>query len=147
MRERLPDLTELAFRGLFVLIFIGLGGEHVFHDQLIRLLMPDWVPYPRAASIAVGLWLLFWGGLVLLGWKIREAAIALGAFVIVVTIVVHLPAVFSYPPEIAPDDRWLRDILQRSNLVKNLCLLGVCFHLLYHQPGRYSLTAWLARRS
>ena len=30
-------------------------------------------------------------------------------------------------------------------LVKNLCLLGVCVHLLSHQPGRYSLDRYLAR--
>ena len=146
MRERFGDLTELAFRGLFCLIFIGLGGEHIFHDQLIRLLMPAWVPAPRVVSIAVGLWLLSWGLLVLLGYRLRAAAIALGAFVVVVTLTVHAPALFSYPAELAEGDRWLWDILQRSNLVKNLCLLGVCFHLLHHEPGRYSLDAWLAAR-
>ena len=37
-------------------------------------------------------------------------------------------------------------VLQRSNLAKNLCLLGVCVQLGWHKPGRYSLDAWLAAR-
>lgn len=145
-RAKLGDLAELAFRGLFCLIFIGLGGEHVFDDTLIRLLMPDWVPYPRLVSVLVGLWLMFWGTLVLLGWHLRKAAIALGGFVVLVTLAVHGPALFSYPERVGPESRWMWDILQRSNFVKNLCLLGVCFHLLHHRPGRFSLEAWLARR-
>lgn len=34
------------------------------------------------------------------------------------------------------------DILQRSNFVKNLCLLGVCSNLLHHEPGKLSLAAY-----
>jgi NAD(P)-dependent dehydrogenase (short-subunit alcohol dehydrogenase family) len=30
-----------------------------------------------------------------------------------------------------------------SNFVKNLCLLGVCFHLLHHQTGKLSLESYL----
>jgi uncharacterized membrane protein YphA (DoxX/SURF4 family) len=138
------DVTELAFRGLFCVIFLGLGGEHLFQDDLIRLLIPDWVPWPRAVSILVGLWLVTWGGFILLGYRLRLriAALALGVFVVVVTATVHGPAMFAYPPEIAADSRWMWDILQRSNFVKNLCLLGVCFHLLHHKTGCFSLDAW-----
>ncbi|MCZ6781517.1 MAG: hypothetical protein O7C73_07740 [Nitrospirae bacterium] len=66
----------MAFRGLFCVIFLGLGGEHLFQDELIRLQMPAWVPWPRAVSILVGLWLVGWGGLILLGFRLRWAAIA-----------------------------------------------------------------------
>lgn len=144
---RLRDLTELAFRGLFCLIFVGLGGEHVFDDSLIRLLMPDWVPAPRLVSLLVGLWLMFWGALILLGWRLRAAAIALGGFVVLVTLTVHAPALFAHPETVTAESLWMWDILQRSNFVKNLCLLGVCFHLLHHRPGRFSLEAWQARRA
>jgi len=137
------DAAELAFRSLFCVIFLGLGGEHLFQDELIRLLMPAWVPWPRAVSILVGLWLVAWGGLILLGFRLRWAAIALGAFVVGVTATVHGPALFAYPPELAADSRWMWDILQRSNFVKNLCLLGVCFHLLNHRTGCLSLDAYL----
>lgn len=133
------DLVDLLFRGLFCVIFLGLGAEHVFSDDLIRRLMPEWVPAPRAVSIVCGLWLLAGGGLILLGWRLRLAALGLGAFLILVTAAVHLPALFFYPASLPAESKWMWDILQRSNFVKNLCLLGVCFQLLHYQPGRYSV--------
>jgi uncharacterized membrane protein YphA (DoxX/SURF4 family) len=127
------------------MIFIGLGGEHLFSDDLILELMPDWVRWQRLVSILCGLWLSFWGMLILIGWRIRVAALALGAFLIVVTVAVHVPGVLTEPT--LPDDYvWMWIILQRSNLVKNFCLLGVCFHLLYHTPGRYSVEYWRKAR-
>ena len=41
---------------------------------------------------------------------------------------------------------WLWDLYQRSNFIKNVCLLGGCVHFLYHEPGRYSLQALLDAR-
>ncbi len=139
------DLTEFLFRILFCVIFIGLGAEHLFKDDLIRLLMPAWVPWPRFVSAACGLWLVFWGSFILLGWHLKWSAIALGAFVVGVTALVHAPALLSYPPTLPEGCLWMWDILQRSNFVKNLCLLGVCFHLLHHEPRKLSLTAYLQR--
>ena len=83
-----------------------------------RLLMPSWVPLPRLVSIACGVWLVSWGGLILLGRHLRWAACG-----------------------------WMWDILQRSNFVKNLCLLGVCFHLLHHEAGKLSLEYFLRGRA
>ena len=136
------DLADLIFRIFFCLIFVGLGGEHIVSDALIQRLMPSWVMYPRAVSIACGFWLLGWGTLILLGWHIRWAAIALGAFLIIVTVLVHLPGVMNYPSNLPASSQWMWDILQRTNLVKNLCLLGVCFHLQHHKVGKYSLENW-----
>ncbi len=141
-----PDSADLLFRCLFCLIFVGLGGEHIFSDTLILRLMPEWVPAPRLVSLACGIWLSVWGTFILVGWKLRWAAFALGAFLVVVTIAVHLPGVVSAPDSITAESRWLWDILQRTNLVKNLCLLGVCFHLLHHQLGKYSLEYVLMSR-
>ncbi len=136
------DVADLMFRSLFCLIFVGLGGEHIVSDTLIQRLMPSWVMYPRAVSLLCGFWLLGWGTLIFLGWHIRWAAVALGSFLVVVTVVVHLPGVFHCPATIDPKNRWMWDILQRTNLVKNICLLGVCFHLLHHSVGKYSLEHW-----
>ena len=141
------DLADFFFRGLFCLIFVGLGLEHIVSDELIQRLMPEWVPYKRLVSLVCGMWLFFWGTLILIGWRIRWAAIALGAFLVPVTIAVHLPGVIFDPPQIIPEYQWMWDILQRTNLVKNLCLLGVCFHLLHHDVGRYSLEGYLRERS
>lgn len=141
------DWSDLLFRFLFCSIFVGLGGEHLFADTLLRELMPHWVPFPRSISILCGIWLMAWGSLILLGWHLRWAAQALALFLVIVTLAVHAPGILSRPPEVAASCGSLWDILQRSNLVKNICLLGVCFHLLHHEPGRYSLQAFLQRRA
>jgi len=136
-----PDVNELIFRVLFSSIFLGLGGEHLVSDHLIQRLMPTWMPAPRLFSILAGVILLTGGTMVLLGWQLRVASWILGAFLIVVTAIVHLPAVVRAPPPMPEDAEWMWVVLQRSNLVKNLCLLGVCFLLYNHTAGAYSLTA------
>ena len=141
------DLADLLFRALFCLIFVGLGGEHIFSDTLIQHLMPVWMPVKRTVSMLCGLWLITWGSLILVGWRIRWAAVGLGVFLVIVTIAVHIPGVLFRAPEIPEEQYWMWEILQRSNLVKNLCLLGVCFHLLHHKMGKYSLEAYLQGRS
>ncbi len=140
------DLADFLFRALFCLIFIGLGSEHIFSDSLIQHLMPDWMPYRRLVSLLCGIWLVGWGSLILLGWHVKWAAVGLGAFLIVVTVLVHVPAVMLAPDAIPEQYQWLWQILQRSNLVKNLCLLGVCFHLQHHRLGKYSLERYFADR-
>lgn len=136
------DLNELVFRALFSSIFLGLGGEHVLADDLIQNLMPPWVPWPRLASILTGIVLLTGGSMILAGWRVYQAALLLGVFLVVVTAAVHLPAVFLPPPPMPAESEWMWIVLQRSNLVKNLCLLGVCFHLGFHRVGRYSVDGW-----
>lgn len=84
--------------------------------------------------------------MLLTGWHTRRAAAMLGAFLVVVTAVVHLRGVLGLPDGLPEDWGWLWQVYQRSNLVKNLCLLGVCFHLLNHEPGRFSLDHLLERR-
>ena len=140
------DQSDLLFRLLFCPIFIGLGLEHLFSDQMIQQLMPDWLPLKRSISIVCGLWLCGWGSLILIGWRVHLAALALGVFLIVVTAAVHVPGILVNPEWIPAEYSWMWVILQRSNLVKNLCLLGVCFHLLHHEVGKYSLESWLERR-
>lgn len=135
-----PDVAELIFRVLFSSIFLGLGGEHIVSDHLIQNLMPSWVPAPRLFSILAGVVLLLGGTMVLVGWQLQAAAWILGCFLVLVTALVHLPAVVTPPPPMPEDVEWMWVVLQRSNLVKNLCLLGVCFLLANHTPGRYSLT-------
>ena len=141
-----PDVAELIFRLLFSSIFIVLGAEHIFRDELIQELMPAWIPFPRLVSIAAGALLLVGGASIALGFRMHWAAMSLGSFLIVVTVVVHIPGMLSHPPDITGEWRWLWDVYQRSNFIKNVCLLGVCFHFLYHEPGIHSLDRILAAR-
>jgi uncharacterized membrane protein YphA (DoxX/SURF4 family) len=142
-----PDARDLIFRGLFSSIFLGLGLEHLLDDRLIQHLMPEWVSYPSLASSGAGVILLLGGLSILLGYRVHLGAKILGAFLVAVTALVHLPGIFSAPPQINEEWTWLWTVFQRSNLVKNLCLFGVCVHLTTHAPGKYSLDAWLKKRA
>lgn len=141
------DTRDLIFRGLFSSIFLGLGSEHLLDDRLIQHFMPAWVGYPMLASRVSGCVLLIGGVSILTGYRIQLGARLLGAFLFIVTLAVHLPGVFQVPAGIPADAAWLWTVFQRSNLVKNLCLFGVCVHLTTHAPGRFSIDAWRARRS
>lgn len=140
------DLTDLLFRLLFSLIFLGLGAEHLFDDALIQSMIPDALPAPHLFSKMAGFMLLLGGASVLLGYQTRKGAMLLGSFLLLVTAAVHVPALFSMPKRLPEDWHWLWNVYQRSNLVKNLCLLGVCFHLINHRLGTYSLHVWLKAR-
>jgi len=140
------DTRDLIFRGLFSSIFLGLGSEHLLDDRLIQHFMPTWVGYPMLASRLSGFVLLIGGMSILTGYRIQLGARLLGAFLFVVTVTVHVPGLFQVPAGIPPELAWLWAVFQRSNLVKNLCLFGVCVHLTTLSPGRFSVDAWLARR-
>jgi uncharacterized membrane protein YphA (DoxX/SURF4 family) len=142
-----PDVQDFVFRAFVSVIFVGLGLEHIFSDTLIQVLMPGWVPAQRLVSILCGGVLLTGGLSLLLGYAVRQGALMLGAFLVVVTVTVHLPGLFQIPATIPADWAWLWVVFQRSNFVKNICLLGVCIHLVGHRPGRFSLEAWRARTS
>ena len=140
------DVSCLIFRFLFSLIFVGLGLEHLFADELLQHLMPHWIGFERVISVLTGIVLLLGGISIMIGFRIRWGAVILGLFLVVVNVVVHLPAVFTMSPEINADCAWLWDVYQRSNLFKNLCLLGACFHFLHHKAGKYSVEEWLEQR-
>lgn len=139
------DLRDLIFRGLFSSIFVGLGMEHLLDDRIIQHLMPTWVIYPQLVSIASGLVLLLGGLSIMLGFYLQWGARMLGLFLVAVTVLVHLPGIFSTPPQISEEWAWLWTVFQRSNLVKNLCLFGVCVHLTQHKAGKFSLDHYLKK--
>jgi uncharacterized membrane protein YphA (DoxX/SURF4 family) len=141
------DTRDLIFRGLFSSIFLGLGSEHLFDDRLIQHFMPTWVGYPMLASRSSGFLLLMGGLSILTGYRMQLGARVLGAFLLVVTLTVHLPGLFQIPAGIPAEAAWLWTVFQRSNLVKNLCLFGVCVHLTTLSPGRFSIDGWRARRA
>jgi hypothetical protein len=83
-----------------------------------------------------------WGG----GADLVRRATGLGAFAAVVTLAVHVPGGLARPVFVESEALWLWDILQRTNLVKNICLLGGCFHFLHHRLGKYSLARYLGNK-
>lgn len=139
------DTSDLVFRVLFSTIFVGLGFEHLVSDDLLQALMPVWMGPKRALSIVSGVVLLAGGASIMLGYRTRAGATVLGGFLVVVTAVIHGPGLLGYPTGMPDDWRWVWQVYQRSNFVKNICLIGVCVHLITHQPGRFSLDRWLER--
>ena len=120
IRSRIDsDLAELIFRMLFSSIFIVLGGEHLFRDELIRQLMPGWMPEPRLFSLAAGFLLLAGGASIALGFRVHIAATTLGVFLVVVTVLIHVPGMLIYPDGLPNDWQGLWDLYQRSNFIKN----------------------------
>jgi len=138
--------SEAAFRFFFSLIFLALGFEHLFADQLIQAMMPAWLPAKRAFSLLAGLVLLSGGSSIFLGFRVRWGAVLLACFLVPATALIHAPALFHVPASLPAEWHWLWLVYQRSNFIKNLCLLGGCFHLFNHALGPYSLESWLARR-
>ena len=96
------DFSDLLFGVLFCLTFIALGGEYLVKDDLIQKLMPNWLPLPTIVSIGYGLILLLGGGLIALGYKLRFTAILVGAFLIIVTPIIHGSAFLNIPDFINP---------------------------------------------
>jgi len=135
------DITDVVFRVMFSLIFIGLGGEHIFSNQLIIKMMPSFLPnfLNQILSIASGILLLGCGLLIASGYHVRMAATLLGIFLVFVNLTIHGPALVYTPSDLTPDWIWLWQVYQRSNFVKNCCLFGVCLHLINHKLGKYSL--------
>jgi uncharacterized membrane protein YphA (DoxX/SURF4 family) len=139
------NLSDLLFRVFFSLIFLALGTEHILSDGLIQHLMPTWMPSPNVVSILVGIVLSVGGICIVLGWQLRFASVLLGSFVVVVTLAVHVPAILSKPEFVSESNMWMWEILQRSNLAKNVCLLGVCILLWHHTPGKWSIHNYLQK--
>ena len=130
------DFSDLTFRLLFSLIFIGLGGEHMLNDELLMRVTPEWLTIPRTLSFLCGIFLVCGGALIALGYRLKWASFMLGTFIIVVTALVHAPGLStSEVPLASPEDAWIWHTLQRSNFVKNLCLLGVCLRLPHYTMG------------
>lgn len=139
------DYADITFRVLFSSIFLGLGGEHLFQDELVQKLMPSWFMYKRLLSILAGLVLVTGAASIITGYRLRQAAVMLAGFLVTVTILIHLPELSGSPEGLPEDWVWLWQVFQRSNFVKNLCLLGVCIHLYNYQPGYFTLEGFFMR--
>jgi uncharacterized membrane protein YphA (DoxX/SURF4 family) len=137
------DIQDFAFRLMFSSIFLGLGMEHLFQDEIIQKFMPDWIAYKRLASIACGIILITGSASIITGYRIRSAAIMLIFFLITVTGIIHGPELFKSPETLPPEWTWLWQVFQRSNFVKNICLLGVCIHLLHYEPGKITIRRYI----
>lgn len=124
------DWAVLIGRVLLAAMFVISGyGKITGFEGTAGYIASNGLPFPELlAGLAVAIEL--GGGLAILaGWKTRWAALALVAFVIVITPIFH--AYWAAPAGQAMG--------QQINFMKNASILGGMLLLLAFGPGRYSL--------
>ena len=144
--EEPREMATLIFRIFFSLIFILLGGEHLFRDNLIQQMIPHWMGSPRVWSVLTGLMILAGGGSILFGAFTRLGAWMLITFLVPVTLLVHVTSIGHYPDGLDERFRWLWDVYHQGSLVKNLSLIGGAIYFAFHGAGKFSVDRWLEGR-
>ena len=139
------DLGPLCLRVVLGVIFFAHGSQ-----KLLGWFDGSGLQETTRAFWQMGFWPpMFWafvaaltefaGGLALLaGWRTREAALLLGAVMLVAMLKVHLPNGFFMNFSLVPG--------VGHGIEYNLALLGGCLALLFGGPGRYAWDAQPPRR-
>jgi putative oxidoreductase len=128
--------TTLVGRILYSLLFIAAAPGH-FSSETIGYAASQGVPLASLAVPASGILALLGGLSIALGYKTRLGALALVAFLVPVTFMMHnFWAV--------PDPTMHQ--LQMVMFMKNLGLVGAALTFMVHGAGALSLDAWLQRR-
>jgi putative oxidoreductase len=121
------DIALLIGRILIAALFLiaaynkfkGLGGTTAYFTKL-------GVPSPSIAGPAVALFELAAGLFLLVGFKTRWTALAIGAFTVAAALLAHKNFV---------------DPNQLNHFLKNLAIAGGCLALFVSGPGAYSVDA------
>jgi putative oxidoreductase len=124
------DWAALLGRILLSFIFIKSGFDKIgSFEGTAGFIAGQGLPMPHILA-AISIVIELGGGLaVLFGWKTRWVALALAAFLVVITPIFH--NFWAAPPA--------RAMSQEINFMKNLSILGGIFLLFAFGPGRYSL--------
>lgn len=133
--KRYENASDLIFRLLFTLIFLGAGVKHLVDPQDIvaRLLAAPLAPLatavaPAPALVACTGVVLILGGLgLLVGLWTRMAAVALIVVLIPITVVADIGG----------------GAATMGPLFKNIALLGGLVHFAVRGPGAFALGSWL----
>ena len=129
--------TSLIGRILYSLIFLAAAPGH-FSAQTIGYAASQGVPLASLAVPASGILALLGGLSIALGYKTRWGAIALIAFLVPVTLMLHNFWAVTDPT---------MHQLQMVMFLKNLALIGGALTLAAHGAGAYSLDARVERRA
>lgn len=132
MLNSLQSPLSLIGRVLLALLFVPAGfGKLMGFAGTVGYIASKGVPLPEvAAAIAVAVELGL-GILLLVGYKARWAALAIGLFTLVITFIFH--NFWAVPPEMA--------MMQKMNFLKNLAIVGGLFTIAAWGPGAWSVDA------
>ena len=128
--------ADALFRGLFSLLFVVAGLEHLFNTQKVVAKLAHaplaWLATslapPTFLVVAAGVTLFVFGLMMLLGFRTRLAAVVLIAVLVPITVTVQVGSVKTIGP-----------------LLKNVALLGGLIHFAFVGSGPVSLDALFAR--
>ncbi len=124
------DFGHLAGRILMAVIFVAAGiGKLTAFQGTVGYIASQGVPLPSLAAVATICLEIGGGMMLILGFKARWAAAALGLFTIVAGLIFH--------------NFWAASPDQFQNQLihfqKNLAMAGGLLYLVLHGSGRYSL--------
>jgi len=129
--------TSLIGRILYSLLFLVAVPGH-FSAQTIDFAASQGVPLASLAVPASGILALLGGLSIALGYKTRWGALALIAFLVPVTLMMHNFWAVTDP---------MMHQLQMVMFLKNLALIGGALTFAAHGAGAYSLDARVERRA
>jgi putative oxidoreductase len=118
-------------RGLFALLFIMSGISH-FSGQTVAYAEASGVPLASVAVPLSGILAIAGAASILVGYRARLGALALVAFLIPVTLMMH-------PFWAAPDA--MSAMMQQTQFLKNAALAGAALLIAYFGAGPISLDA------
>ena len=129
--ERLYNIFDLAGRILLASIFFISGVRKIFHfHDTVDILESKGITHWTNVQLTLGIFLLLFSSILLLiGYRVKLAALLLSIFLITVTIIFHFD---------------FNDPTQLIHFMKNVALLGALFNLIAHGSGAYSVRRLLA---
>ncbi len=103
-RKRTPGENRVAIGALYLIAFVSMfyGIEHFLHPECVPAVplakvTPLWIPFARFWTVLTGIVLVFGGGAMLVRTVSRQAAAAIGAWVVLLVVTLYLAIMISKP--------------------------------------------------
>jgi putative oxidoreductase len=124
------DGVVLVGRVLIAVLFILAGfGKLMGFDGAVKTIAGAHIPMPEVAAVITIIIELGGGILLVLGWKARWAALAIAVFTVIASFIFH--AFWSVPAD--------QVMMQRTDFLKNLSIIGGLLFVFAYGPGRLSV--------
>ncbi len=131
MIKKYSDEVMLVSRVLMSLIFISAGWAKIGGFVAIVAWVGTVLPFPEVVTALVIVIELIGGIMLLVGFKTKYAALAIGIFTLLAAFLFHMN---------------LADQLQSTMFMKNLAIAGGMFYVVVSGAGRYSVDAKMMKK-